>query len=162
MIRNTFAGLFLASALAVPALAQDAPTVKSIDVTLDMAAVQNAQAAAYWGTLEADLEGAILARVQPQVADDGVDISIDISEVELSNGFQEVVGIADTRLIGSVKMTHLTDNSRFDAYELTVDVNAATPLLPEGFVMATATVDTKEYYDAMITAFANGVVKRLK
>lgn len=162
MIRNTFAGLFLASALVVPALAQDTPTVKSIDVTLDMAAVQNAQAAAYWGTLEADLEGAILARVQPQIADDGVDISIDISEVELSNGFQEVVGIADTRLIGSVKMTHLTDNSRFDAYELTVDVNAAMPLLPEGFVMATATVDTKEYYDAMITAFANGVVNRLK
>ena len=162
MIRNHFAGLVLASAVALPVMAQDAPTVKSIDVSVDIAAVQNAAAAAYWGTLETDLEGAILAKVQQQVADDGIDIAIDLSEVELSNGFQEVVGLADTRLIGNVKMTHATDNSRFDTYELTVDVNAATPLLPEGFVLSTATVDTKEYYDAMINAFADGVVKRLK
>ena len=162
MIRNSFAGLFLATALVLPAMAQDAPTVKSIDVTVDIAAVKNEAAAKYWGQLETDLEGAILAKVQPQIADDGIDISIDISEVELSNGFQEVIGIADTRLVGAVKMTHASDNSRFDTYELTVDVNAATPLLPEGFVLSTATVDTKEYYDAMINAFADGVVKRLK
>lgn len=162
MIRNSIAGLLLASALITPSLAQNAPTVKTIDVTVDISAVQNAAAAAYWGQLETDLENAILARVQSQIADDGVDIVIDISEVELSNGFQEVFGVADTRLVGSVKMVHATDNSRFDAYDLTVDVNAAVPLLPEGYVLSTTKADTKEYYDAMINAFARGVAVRLK
>ena len=52
MIRNSFAGLFLATALVLPAMAQDAPTVKSIDVTVDIAAVKNEAAAKYWGQLE--------------------------------------------------------------------------------------------------------------
>ncbi len=162
MIRNSFAGLLLATALVAPAFAQNAPSVKSIDVTVDIASVQNAAAAAYWGQLETDLENAILARVQKQIADDGVDIVIDISEVELSNGFQEVFGVAETRLVGSVKMVHATDNSRFDAYNLTVDVNAAVPLLPEGFILSATKADTKEYYDAMVNAFAKGVAVRLK
>ena len=162
MIRNSFAGLLLVTALVAPAFAQNAPSVKSIDVTVDIASVQNAAAAAYWGQLETDLENAILARVQKQIADDGVDIVIDISEVELSNGFQEVFGVAETRLVGSVKMVHATDNSRFDAYNLTVDVNAAVPLLPEGFILSATKADTKEYYDAMVNAFAKGVAVRLK
>ena len=49
--------------MAAPAMAQDAPTVKSIDVSVDIAAVKNEAAAKYWGQLETDLEGAILAKV---------------------------------------------------------------------------------------------------
>ena len=144
-----------------PALAAG-PTVKEIDVTVDMAAVENPAAARYWGTLEADLESAILARLTDQIADDGANLIIDVEEVELSNGFQEATGMADTRLVANVKQTHDTDNSRFEAYDLTVDVNQALLLMPEGTDVTLITADTREFYDAMIRAFADAVAKKVK
>lgn len=139
-----------------------AATVKTIDVEVELDAVDNVQAAAYWTSLADDLENAIVARITDQIADDGVDLKIDIEEVSLSNGFQDTLGLADTRLIGDVTMTHASDNTRFGAYELTVDVNSSIKMMPEGVELADLPTDTKVYYDAMIAAFAQGVVDRLK
>lgn len=162
MFTKSLAGALLATTLAFPLFAQTAPTVKSVDVTVDIAAISNPKAAAYWTTFEGDLETAILAQITDQVADDGINLIIDVSEVELSNGFDEQMGFADTRMVAAVKMTHDTDNSRFGAYELSVDVNQVIPLLPEGTDITVLNSDTKTYYDAMVKAFANGVVERLK
>ena len=131
-------------------------------MTVDIAAVANPKAASYWTTFEGDLEAAILAKITDQIADDGINLIIDVSEVELSNGFDEQMGFADTRMVAAVKMTHDTDNTRFGAYELTVDVNQVIPMLPEGTDINVLNGDTKTYYDAMVKAFANGVVERLK
>lgn len=139
-----------------------AAKVKSIDVETQLDAVENPQAAAYWTSLADELENAIVARITDQIADDGVKVKIDIEEVSPSNGFQDTLGLADTRLVGDVIMTHETDNSRFGAYKLTVDINAALPMMPEGVDLANLPTDTRVFYDAMIAAFAQGVVDRLK
>jgi hypothetical protein len=139
-----------------------AATVKSIDVAVELGAVENEKAAAYWTTIADDLENAIVSRITGQIADDGVAVTIDLEEVSLSNGFEEELGLADTRLVGNVVMTHATDNTRFGAYELTVDVNAALPMIPAGVDVVTLPADSRVYYDAMIAAFAQGVVDRLK
>ena len=163
-MKQHFAALLTATALvAAPlaAFAQDA-TVKEIDVTVDISAVQNAEAAAYWGNLEKDLEGAILAKLTDRVADDGAKLSIDISEVELANGFQEAAGLADAMLKGSVNQTHDSNNARFNAYELTVDVKTAMPILGEGFVITAPDVDTTRVYNAMVETFAAQVAENVK
>lgn len=139
-----------------------AATVKTVDVAVELDAIENPQAAAYWTSIADDLENAIVARITDKIADDGVDVNIDLEEVSLSNGFQESLGLADTRLVGDVVMTHATDNSRFGAYELTIDVNTARPLIPADVDVVTLPADTRVYYDAMIQAFAQGVVDRLK
>ncbi len=139
-----------------------AATVKSIDVEVELGAVENAKAAAYWTTIADDLENAIVSRITDQIADDGVNVVIDLEEVSLSSGFEEKMGLADTRLVGNVVMVHDTDNTRFGAYELTVDVNAAMPMIPAGVDVVTLPADSRVYYDAMIAAFAQGVVDRLK
>ena len=162
MFTKTLVNTLLATTLAFPLFAQTAPTVKSVDVTVNIAAVANPKAASYWTTFEGDLEAAILAKITDQIADDGINLIIDVSEVELSNGFDEQMGFADTRMVAAVKMTHDTDNTRFGAYELTVDVNQVIPMLPEGTDINVLNGDTKTYYDAMVKAFANGVVERLK
>lgn len=162
MKRSIFAGLALASALSLPGLAETAPTVKEIDVTMDMAAIENPEAASYWGQLETDLEEAILSRVTDSIADDGVSVLVDIREVELSNGIQEALNLADTRLVGQVNMTHDSDNTRFGAYELSVDVESARPLFPAGYDITVKNADTKVFYKAMVDAFAEAVVAGLK
>ncbi len=138
-----------------------AATVKSVDVEIELDAIENPKAAAYWTSIADDLETAIVARVTDQIDDDGVEVKIDLEEVSLSSGFEEELGLANTRLVGDVVMDH-SDNSRTDRYQLTVDVNAATPMIPAGIDVVTLPADSRVYYDAMIAAFAQGVVDRLK
>lgn len=162
MFRTFAIGGLAALALTTATFAQVAPTVKTIDVEVELDAIGNPAAAKYWTSVADDLENAIAARITDQIAEDGIKLMIDLEEVSLSGGFAETLGLAETRLIGDVIMTHATDNSRFGAYKLTVDVNAATPLLPAGVDVTTLTADSREYYDAMIQTFAAGVVERLK
>lgn len=149
------------AALSVSTAAYSA-TVKSVDVEVELDAIENPKAAAYWTSIADDLENSIVARITDQIADDGVEVKIDLEEVSLSNGFEDRVGLADTRLVGTVVMVHPTDNTRFGTYELTVDVNSAMPLIPAGVDVVTLPADTRVFYDAMIAAFAQGVVDRLK
>lgn len=139
-----------------------AATDKSVDVEVELSAIENPRAAKYWTSIADDLENAIVAKIADQVADDGIDLKIDLEEVWLSNGFEEKLGLADTRLVGDVSMTHASDNSRFGSYELTVDVNTALPLIPADVDVTVLPADSRVYYDAMIAAFAQGVVDRLK
>lgn len=162
MYRTFALGTLTALTLSTATLAADLPTVKSIDIDVELEAIENPKAAAYWTTIADDLENAIVKLVTEQIADDGVEVKIDLQEVELSGGFDEATGLAETRLVGDVAMIHATDNSRFDAYTLTVDINAAKPLLPQDVDLLTLPADTRVYYDAMIQAFAQGVVDRLK
>ena len=154
----TAAVLVLPTAL----LAQTAPTVKDIKVEVDMGSVQNAEAAKYWGNLSNDLQSAILANLVGQIADDGANITVDISEVELANGFATAAGIGNTVLKGTVNQTHETNNGRFNAYELTVDMNQTLPALGEGFDITAADVDTAKVYQAMVNTFAKAVAQGVK
>ena len=159
---RTFAIGGLAALTLTAAYAQAAPTVKTIEVQVELDAIGNPAAAKYWTTVADDLENAIVARITDQISDDGIKLTIDLEEVSLSGGFAETLGLAETRLVGDVFMSHPADNTRFGAYKLTVDVNAAAPLLPAGVDATTLTADSREYYDAMIATFATGVVERLK
>ncbi len=140
----------------------NAATVKSVDVEVELSAIENPRAAEYWTTIADDLENAIVARIADQVSDDGVDLKIDLEEVSLSNGFEDTLGLEDTRLIGDVTMTHASDNSRFGTYQLTVDVNTALPMIPADVDVTILPADSRVYYAAMIATFAQGVVDRLK
>jgi hypothetical protein len=161
-MKRMFAAIAFVLPLGLSPLSAADPTVKEIDVTVELDAVENRAAAKYWGTLEVDLEAAILAHITSRIAEDGANLIIDVEEVELSNGFTDATGMADTRLVANVKQTHDTDNSRFEAYDITVDVGQVLPLMPEGTDVTRITADTREFYDAMVRAFAAAVVKRIK
>lgn len=147
---------------AAPALSQDLSTVKAIDVKAELTAVTNPAAAAYWATLDTDLETALATRLGDRIADTGLEISVDVEEVSLSNGFTETLGLADTRLVGDIEIVDETDNTHNQFYTLSIDVNQARPMMPAGTDEATLPADTRVYYDAMVAAFADGLVKRLR
>jgi hypothetical protein len=153
----TTTALFMATA----AVAQDS-MVKEIDVTAEITAITNAEAAAYWTNVADDLENAIVARLVDRIGEDGSKISIDIDELSLANSFQNRLGLEDAVLVGQVNQTNETDNAKFESYLLTVTARTAQAFAADGTVLSGAFDDTPEYYAALIAAFADGVVSRLK
>jgi hypothetical protein len=156
-IAPVLVGLLLSTA----AFAAPDTKVKEIDVTLDITAVTNPAAALRYAAIADDLKNAITAQLVDRTDEKGVSINIDLSEVELSNSFSELVGSADTRLVGDVKISSLTDKTEFKTYELTVDVNQAKVFFPATVDLTKLTANSDEFYQAMIQAYADGVVKRL-
>lgn len=162
-IAGTMAAAMTMATLALPAFAVDrADAVKSIEVTADMGAVQNTAAAAYWATLDKDLETAILTKVTDRMGDEGAAIIVDIDEVSLASGFAESIGLADSKLSGLVKVSDPTQPGRGDSYTLTVDMNSTLPALGAGFDITSPEVDTAAVYAAMLDTFAAQVVTNLK
>lgn len=152
----------LLAAIPSAVMAQTMGPVQSIEVMAELSAVENPAAAAYWATLDTDLETAIATRLADRIADTGAEISVDIEEVSLSNGFTDTAGLAETRLVGGVNVTDENDATRSQFYTLTIDVNAATPMLPPGTDVATLTAGTRVFYDAMVAAFADALVRDLR
>ena len=161
MPRKVLALVFSAMLLpAAPALAAPEP-VSDVRVAVDLGAVTNTAAAQRFATLDTDLKNALMTRLVDRIGPDGLKIEIDISEVELSNFYQEAVNAADTRLVGQVNVSHLTDNTDFASYELAVGVNDVTPITSASAGQLTPAESTDRYYSALINAFADAVVKRL-
>ncbi len=156
--------MFLMLALAVPvtpAMAQQPTEVREVAVSADLDAIGNPRAATYWAGLQGDLQGAILALLTDRIADDGVKIEVKLSTVELASAFENIANLADTRMTGQVNITSQTDNSDFNSYELTVTIEEALPYLPPGTVINAISLENRDYYSAMVTAFARAVVDRL-
>ena len=139
-----------------------ASMIESVDVSIDLPAVTNKAAALRYSHIADDLKTAIAALLVGRLAPGGAKITVDISEVELSNSYTETAGIADTKLVGLVHVLDDKANVNFDNYTLTVDVNKAKTFLPVTVDMTTLKGSSDEYYRAMIQAFATTVVGKLK
>lgn len=162
MLRTkTLAAVLLATTMGSTAFAA-VDQIKKVDVTVDLSAIQNEEAAKYWGSIEADLEAAIGARVTERLGDDGAEILVDIREVELANAFERGLNLGDAVLVGQVNINDETDNGNYDAYELGISVENAQIVLAEGEMLMLSTTDTDEAYRKLIDTFADGVVTRLK
>jgi len=110
--------------------------VQSVNVTVDLEAIENERAAQYWTTVADDLETAIVSRLTDQIVEtNGASVSVDI----------------------------IQDQSEREFYELTVDYDQAISFLPtaDGDIVAVSMGD-KAYYDGMIEAFADNVVSKLQ
>lgn len=157
--------------LATP-LAAAVDKVAKIDASVDVSAINNAEAATFWANLEADLENAIAARVTERLASeevkpddqgriDGAQIIVDIREIELATAFERELNLGDAVLVGQVTVVDDTDNSNSDGYELTVSLENAKVIVPEGTVVVLSD-DSLGAYTRLVEAFADGVVSRLK
>ena len=158
---KTLAAALTATALGTVAFAE-VDKIAKVDVTTDLTAIKDEKAAAYWGNLEKDLEAAIGARVGDLMADEGAEILVDIREVELANAFERELNLGDAVLVGQVNVNDQTDNSNYDAYELSVSLENAHIVLAEGEVLRLSTSDTDETYRKLVDTFAEGVGSRLK
>ena len=137
-------------------------SVRAVEVDVDLEAIQNENAAAYWTSVADDLENAIVARLTDQIADDGASVIVDIDELSLANSFQSVLGIEKSELVGSVSVNNLQDNSQHQAYTLTVSYEPAPVVLSPDASLVFITRSTSDYYDEMVATFADHVTEKLK
>ncbi len=153
---NTTAAFTLAASTALAAT-----PVKEIDVEVDLAAIENIQAAQVWTEIGGDLETAIAERIVNQLDDSGARVLIDIDEVQLANSFQQAIGASEAVLVGDVniKVPGIANNEN---YTLSVQAEQAKAYFPDGTVMSDLTMSSDAYYTAMVNAFADNVVEKLK
>ena len=150
----------IAALIATAAPSFAATPVKEVTVTVDAEALKNNKAAAHWATLSGDLTKAIVNRLPTGISEGGAKIDIDIDSVSLATTLQAATGAAESRLIGSVKINR-TGGDATDRYDLTISFADAGVFFPEGTDLTKITTDSKEYYDAMVAAFADHVVAKL-
>lgn len=162
MIRETlFAAVVVAAAASIAHAKVD--TISAVDVTADLSTVQNRKAAAYWANLETDLENAIASRLVGRIAEDGPELTVDISEVELANAFERAFNLADAVLAGQVKTRYETTQANEQTYDLTVSLATASEgvVSADGQSVTFTTMDTPVAYETLVNAFAQAVVDNL-
>lgn len=76
----------------------------------------------------------------------------------MSNSYTEIVGSADTRLVGAVNVSDALNNAIAKGFTLTVDVNQARTLFAPDLDVTTISAGSEVYCQAMIAAFAANVV----
>lgn len=159
LIRTTALVASLATAAGASTLVQD------IEVTADVSALQNREAVAVWSDLETDLETAIAAelvnQIAPEDSEEAAEIEIEIDTVSLASWLDTEMGIADSTLVGDVKidMPGTQDDQR---YTLTVSAEQATVYYPEGTNVTVLNATSGEFYTAMVDAFAHNVAEKLQ
>lgn len=158
-MRTTAAAMALLL-VATPSLASDTP-VESVDVSFDLTAIENAEAAEFWATLEDDLETAIITLVADRIAENGSEISVDIDELSMSNSFEAALG-SDSVLAGSIAITNDTDSTKNGFFDFTVTVDQAGRMSNTGEEVALLTVPVEEAYTALVDAYAAGIVERMR
>lgn len=157
MILATTFGILLSGT----ALAEDLPPVTEISSSTDLTAIQNEEAAAYWANLDADLESAIAARLVERLGENGLSIAVKIDEVKLSNALEQVLEPDVSVLAGDVRVNDLGNERMLRSFEISVTARQVMPLLPEGTDVTILPADSPEFYEVLIDAFADGVVRHI-
>jgi len=161
MFRNSIAALLFAALAGTTAYSAPV-TVSTVEVTADLTAINNEKAAAYWSNVTADLQNAIVERLTDRIAEDGAGIKVDLREVELASSFERAIGASDAVLVGQVNVSDNNTNSNPNNYELTITLGTAPVVSADGKSLTFDSLDTPEAYQALIGAFADGVVSRLE
>lgn len=148
----------------VLALSVGSPTiaetkVKDVKVEMDLSAIKNEKAAAYWTTAADDLENAIVARIANRTADSGATIDVDIDELSVANWFETAFNMQQSELKGHVLL--MQAGTHLGSYDVTVKFADAVLLMPEGTDVTVIAPDNKDYYQAMVNKFADAVVAQL-
>lgn len=156
---KTIATSLAFSAIATASIA--AQTVSEIDVSVDLPAIENTEAAQVWTSLRTDLETAIAARIAPQLGEDGSEIVVDINEVALASAFENAYALEDSTLSGlvEIRVPGLLNN---EEYELSITAGQAMSAASPQVDLGSMTIASAEVYQAMIGAFADHVAQKLK
>lgn len=159
-MRKLFYATAAALALATP-LAAEEMMVKDVDVSVDLSAIKDVDAAQNWSNIEGDLETAIVEQLVNRIDDDGASIVIDVDELELANLFETNIGLENSKLSGDVevKVPGLLNN---EEYKLTVTAGEAKPYFPADMDITVLKPTSDEFYTAMVQAFAKGVAESIE
>lgn len=150
----TLAALLAALALGLPvASGVGAAPVEAIEFEVATADLEGTAAGDYWADLEADLSEALSERLSGRMADTGANLRIRIDSVALTNAYDMLETSGSLFLDGRITVIGPT---MADSHQLRVSSTDQEALddTSEGADSA--------IYEALVEAFADGVLERLE
>lgn len=158
----------LTTAFAVPAMAAQDVSLFDVEVRADLTDFVDSNAMKYWPELEADIQRAIVERVNLSGKDEDPRIEVMVSKVSVDgdtvlpdtgefNQLEGVVTIYEGESAVTVQGKQgAEDEALIASYPLRLVAQTAETTAPEGWVMVAPSQD--DFYTAMVEAFAMKVV----
>lgn len=150
--------LLLAACATTPEAPTPPSTVSAITVNTDLQSIGNAESVSYWQGLDDDLEAALASAYLGRIDPAGAVISVDVDELSLANAFSSQFQGENSRLSGQVVVTDPVSGESIGVYDVTATAREAETLLT-GAGVTTISPTSAEFYEAVVEAFARGVVQ---
>lgn len=132
-----------------------------INVTADLTVIEDSTAAAFWNTLEADLEANLLERLADQIAEDGAKLVVDVTSFSAAEPLAPFV-VENAALAARVHVIDLENNANFDSFELMVSLEGMTVTNEDGEVMVIANLPADVIYTTLVESFADNIAARVR
>jgi hypothetical protein len=154
-------GAALAIAL-VSAQAQEAPvTVSAIHVVADVTTIASPSAADYWRDLPADLEDALAREFVGSLDSEGQALLVAVDTLSLKEAYDLGFG-DDARLVGRVQLVEPGSEEVTATWDIAASARQAESFFPADVDVVTIDRTSREFYDAVVGAFARGVVETVR
>lgn len=162
-------GFLITTALATTAWAAQDVSLYDVEVRAELNDFADSNALTYWPDLEADLQKAIIERVNLSGDDADPRVEVEISKVSVdgdtylpdSGEFNQLEGVVKVYEGESPVTVQGQVNAEVDnpisTYPLRLSAQAGDTAAPEGFVVIPPSQD--DFYTAMVQAFAETVVE---
>jgi hypothetical protein len=134
--------------------------ISEINVDTDLSAVGTREAVDYWQGLDSDLEAAIAGQVVGRSDPLGKRIRVDIDEISLSSAFSPGANAETARLSGRVVLEN-PDGTQAAAYDVAATSQDVVNYLQPGSNVVSISPTSREYYNAIVEAFARGTAQVL-
>ncbi|MCC1493577.1 hypothetical protein [Cognatishimia sp. F0-27] len=158
MVRNSLYSLAAAiTFVATPGLSQSM-AVETIDVSVDLEA---AAPTAFYPGLESDVSDALVLRLRPQIDDEGIEMQVIITSLDLPERPSEIDASTTSRLSAEIRYRDTEGRGRLHGYKKTfviapLDSAETAPLTP-----AQAASLKNETYARLVNALADDAVANM-
>lgn len=149
-------------AAATVAFAADA-TLSKVEVFAEIEDAQNSNALQFWPEIESDLESVINAMARDRMTDNGLEMTVRISEISLS-GSELLTGEGEfNRLEGWVYFREPGDPAPVYQKEIFIDAETGKIDLStvEGNVVFVTLPEMPDFYSALLSGFADVAVEQI-
>lgn len=153
-------GVGVIGLMGTTALASDL-TFYEVDVSADLTVIEDAEAAAFWNTLETDLESRLLSLLADQIAEEGARLVVNVESFAIDEPLAPFV-IENAALSGRVHVIDLNNNANFESFELSVRLEGMTAQTDDGTVVAMAELPADVIYTTLVDSFAENIATRVQ
>lgn len=132
-----------------------------VDVTADLTVIEDAEAAAFWNTLETDLEARLLALLADHIAEDGARLVVNVESFAVEEPLAPFT-IENAALSGRVHVVDLNNNANFESFELSVRIEGMTVQNADGADILAIELDPDAIYTTLVDNFAENIAERFQ
>ncbi len=131
-----------------------------VDVTADLTVIEDTEAAAFWNTLETDLESRLLALLADQIDENGARLVVNVESFAVEEPLAPFT-VENAALSGRVHVVDLSNNANFESFELSVRLEGLSVQNADGAEVLATDIAPDMVYSTLVDSFAERIVDRI-